>query len=159
MLNTHATVRCLLIPINGGQLLVPSAVVAEVSPYNQAEPVAKNQPNWLLGIINWRSQRVPLLSIEEVLLLPSMAEAEPKYRTIILHGLEFSSTMPFYAFQAIDVPRPLTIKEDSFTHFSPEARTGLVFQVTINDQNTAWLPDVVYFENLLTKSSLFSRST
>ena len=159
MLNTHATVRCLLIPINGGQLLLPSAVVAEVSSYNQAEPFAKNQPNWLLGMINWRSQRVPLLSIEEALLLPSVALTETKYRTVILHGLEFASAMPFYAFQATDVPRPITIKEDSFTHFSPEARTGLVFHVTISDQNTAWLPDVVYLENLLTKSPLLSRPT
>lgn len=157
MLNTHATVRCLLIPSNGGQLLVPSAVVAEVSPYKQPEPLTKNQPNWLLGMINWRSQRVPLLSIQEALLLPSVAEVVTKYRTIILYGLESTSAMPFYAFQATDVPRPLTINEETFTHFSPEARTGLVFQVTIDDQNTAWLPDVVYLENLLIKSSLFSR--
>jgi len=62
---TPNVVRCLLIPISGGQLLLPNSVVAEVFPYNEPERVAENQPNWLLGLIDWRNQRIPLLSIEE----------------------------------------------------------------------------------------------
>ena len=151
-----AAVRCLLIPINGGQLLLPCAVVAEVSPYKEPSTTAENQPNWLLGIINWRNQTVPLLSIEEALSLSVMTPSAPKYRTVILYGLESSQMMPFYAFRAIDMPRTLNITEDSLSHPNADARMGLVFNVKVHNTEVGWLPDLTYLENLLIKSRAFN---
>ncbi|MEN8215790.1 MAG: chemotaxis protein CheW [Pseudomonadota bacterium] len=144
----NTQVRCLLIPIGEEQLLLPSAVVAEVSPYNEPEQMSDNQHKWLLGIINWRNQRVPLLSIEEALSLPS-ATSVKKYRTVILYGLEFTQTMPFYAFISTEVPRTLTVTEESLTNPSANVRSGVVFQVKVDNTETAWLPDLTYLENLL----------
>lgn len=147
-------IRCILIPIGGGQILLPHAVIAEVCPYNEPEQVAENQPDWLLGRVNWRNQLVPLLSIEEALSL-SVAISEPKYRMVILYGLESTGLMPYYALRAIDVPRTVSVTEDSFTLVSsPEVRTGLVYSVMYNSEKV-WLLDLTYLENLLKKSPAF----
>ena len=154
----NKTVRCLLIPIGGGQVLLPNAVVAEVCSCDEPEPVAENQPNWLLGLINWRDQNIPLLSIEEALSLPPAETIIKKYRTVVVYGLETTQSMPFYAFRAVEVPRSLTVKEAELTHSNAEVRMGLVFSATYNDE-TVWLPDLNYLENLLRKFPLLLRPT
>jgi chemosensory pili system protein ChpC len=88
------------------------------------------------------------LSIEKALSLPS-ATSVNKYRTVILYGLEFTQTMPFYAFISTEVPRTLTVTEESLTNPSANVRTGVVFKVKIDNTETAWLPDLTYLENLL----------
>jgi len=147
-MSNDSVVRCLLIPIKGEQLLLPSAVIAEISPYKQHEQLDNNPPKWLLGVLNWRNQRVPLLSIEEALSLPTDSTT-PKYRTVIVYGLELSQTMPFYAFLATEVPRTLTVTEESLTKPNPDTHRGTVFNVTVQDNETALLPDLTYLENLL----------
>jgi len=150
-MSNDSVVRCLLIPIKGEQLLLPSAVIAEISPYNQPEQLDNNPPKWLLGVINWRNKRVPLLSIEEALSLPT--DSTPKYCTVIVYGLELAQTMPFYAFLATDVPRTLTVTEESLTNSNANTHRGTVFNVTLQDQ-TALLPDLTYLENLLKNAQL-----
>jgi chemosensory pili system protein ChpC len=156
MPNTQAVVRSLLIPIGGGQLLLPSVVVAEVLPYNEPEQVSDNQPKWLLGIINWRNQRVPLLSIEDALSQPHDASSVKKYRTVILYGLESTQTMPFYAFISTQVPRTLAVMEETLFNPLTKVRTGVVFNVKVDNSEIAWVPDLTYLENLLKNSQLFS---
>jgi chemosensory pili system protein ChpC len=146
-------IRCLLIPTRGGQLLLPSTVVAEVFAYYKPEPVSDNQPNWLLGITSWREQRVPTLSIEEALSLPITTSVN-RHRTIILHGLESTQIMPFYAFIATDIPRPLAVTEATLTNHNIDARRGLTFTVQLDNAETVWLPDLSYLENLLRQAQL-----
>jgi chemosensory pili system protein ChpC len=154
----QSTIRCLLIPNGGGQLLLPSTIVAEVFDYNEPELVFNDQPKWLLGMINWREQRVPLLSIEEALSLHKKEVPLKKYHTVVLYGLESTQTMPFYGFRATNVPGSLAVVEKTLIRFNVEKRKGLVFNVE-HDSNQVLLPDVNYLENLLIKSQIFSYLT
>lgn len=151
MANQNIFVRSLLVPVNSGLLLIPTAVVAEVAPLQEAQPVADNQPDWLSGLIDWRNQRVPLLNLHTLLSLPSGAEPKTA-RTVVLYGLESPQTMPFYAFRTIDVPRTLNVTPETLTHPTEEQNQGLIFRVRIGNNESAWLPDLTYFENLLRKS-------
>lgn len=56
-------VHSLLLPLNADIVLLPNAAVAEVIPYSQPE-VVDDAPEWLLGYINWRERRVPLVMFE-----------------------------------------------------------------------------------------------
>jgi chemosensory pili system protein ChpC len=161
MSNTQSMIRCLLIPSHAGLLLLPSTVVAEVSFCHEPEPVLNNQHKWLLGIINWREQRVPFLSIEEALSLPPSSKKNhiEASKTVILYGLESTQTMPFYAFMATDVPRPLAVKEETLTHYNVDNHKGLVFNNVVFNSSSVLLPDVSYLENLLIKSQIFSDFT
>ncbi|MCK5876779.1 MAG: chemotaxis protein CheW [Candidatus Marithrix sp.] len=138
-------VRCLLIPLGDKQLLLPSAVIAEVFPYQEPKPVDK-QPDWLLGIFDWRNQQVPLIAIEEI--LPAEVNLAKKYRNIIVYGLESSQVMPFYAFTATDIPRPLLIREKSLVESNSKPNKNYVFNV-MYDSQTLWLPNLTNIENML----------
>ncbi|RKZ41358.1 MAG: hypothetical protein DRQ49_05465 [Gammaproteobacteria bacterium] len=155
MSSIHSAIRCLLIPVGEQQLLLPSTVITEVSLYHEPEPVFEHQPKWLLGIIDWRNQNIPLLSIEEALSLPLKVESSKKYHTVILYGLESTQKMPFYALRATDVPRSLAVTQETLTQSNPETQNGLVFNVAY-ESNKVLLPDVSYLENLLIKSEVFS---
>ncbi len=149
-MSNNIALRCLLVPMSlEQQLLLPSTVVAEIFPYQRPEPVVGSHPSWLLGSIDWRGQPVLVISMEKVLSLPS-SSSKP-YRTMILYGLESNQTLPFYAFLVTDIPRTLNLAEAGLTHFVPSERNGIVFQVEIDQQGTAWIPDLTYLENLLRK--------
>jgi chemosensory pili system protein ChpC len=154
MSNNNSAVRCILIPFGAGQLLLPTAVIAEVTSYNEPEQL-DDKPNWLLGMINWRKQRIPLLSIEKALSLP-MIHPVNKVRTVVLYGLESPHTMGFYAFRTVDVPRTLAAVTNDNLINNPETEkhTGLRFNVTVHQTDTAWLPDLSYLENLLIEKVL-----
>src|SRR5574337_425786 len=53
----------LLIPVAGGKIILPRLSVAEVMGYARPRPV-RGSPNWLLGLINWQGQEIPLVSFE-----------------------------------------------------------------------------------------------
>ena len=149
-MSNNSAVRCILIPFGAGQLLLPTAVIAEITYYNEPEQLDDNQPDWLLGIINWREQRIPLLSIEKALSLP-MINSVNKARTVVLYGLESPHTMAFYAFRAVDVPRTIAAVTNNNLINNPEAEkhTGLLYNVKVHQTDTAWLPDLSYLEDNL----------
>lgn len=150
----NAIVRSLLVPVRGIKLLMPSAVVAEVTSLQVFEAIPKNPYDWLDGVIHWRSQKIPLLSIEKVLALsPSSNKAMNKQRVIVLYGLEIGQIIPFYALLASDIPRTLILTEKSLTDVDiGERHSGIVFLAKVGGENI-WIPDLNYFEQLLKESS------
>lgn len=151
------TIRSLLISIQGGRLLLPSAVVAEVKPYKEvisaSHKTIGTMPTWLLGIIEWREQHIPLISIEKILSLP-LAPLTTESHIVVLYGLEFIQLTPFYAFVAASIPRVLSVSEDDLTAYREIKRNGLVFSAKLSEKETVFLPDVSFFENLLRKSQI-----
>ncbi len=142
-------------PIQGGQILLPSAVIAEVTYYIPPEQVQDSPPDWFLGIIPWRHQQVPLLSLERIFSLPDeMAPTTAKLRTVVLYGLDSVAQLPFYAFIANEIPRTINITENNLTVSKMEVKPGLMFTVNLTKEEVAWVPDMTYLENLLRKSTL-----
>lgn len=153
-MSVQDVVRSLLIPVKGGQFLLPSAVVAEVAPHQSTLETMENQPPWLAGIFVWRNQRVPLLALDEILGV-STGDAAGECYTVVLYGLDANQILPFYAFLATDVPRALAMKERDINLLGDAVPQGVAHKVQVlheETQEAAWLPDVTYFENLLRKS-------
>lgn len=154
-MSVQDVVRSLLIPVKGGQFLLPSAVVAEVTPHQNTLEKLENQPSWLAGIFVWRNQRVPLLALDDILGLPTSDLKTHEYYTVVLYGLDANQILPFYAFLATDVPRALAVKEHAVNLLGDAVPMGIAHKIQVHHedvQESAWLPDVVYFENLLRKS-------
>jgi chemosensory pili system protein ChpC len=154
MPNNDIFIRCLLIPVGEEQLLLPSAIIAEITAYSEPTLITKQQPDWLLGRIDWRNQNVPLLAVENLLSLPTISSAV-KYRTVILYGLENLQVLPFYGLRMSEVPRSLIVTADSLiNNQDAKVRRGLVYNIKIhNTEETAWLPDLTYLESLLSQFS------
>jgi chemosensory pili system protein ChpC len=161
--NQSTHVRCLIIPIAAGkrQLLIPSAVVAEITNYKLPEKKIANCPKWLLGMVEWRGQNVPVVSMEDILIQP-LTTSSNDHRLVILYGLETSQFLPFYAFIASNIPSAVSLNHKFLTEFTEEKQAGLVFDVTIATKTGAEIAsilDVTYVESLLRKvPELFSRS-
>jgi len=138
------SVRSLLIPSNGGQLLVAGAAVAEVINYQTAEKIA-DEPAWLLGLINWRDLKIPLISLQEIMQLePVVAE---NLRLVVFYGLH-QSDIPFYAIISTAMPHTRTITAEVMSSPTAVDKSGILAQVGIIEQ-TVWLPDLEYLESLL----------
>ncbi|HEY3644189.1 MAG TPA: chemotaxis protein CheW [Gammaproteobacteria bacterium] len=56
-------VYSLLIPFAGGKMIMPRLSVAEVTGFLRPKAV-RGAPDWLLGLISWNGQEIPLISFE-----------------------------------------------------------------------------------------------
>ncbi len=54
---------CLIIPVQGGRLILPNVTVAEIIP-NQLVAVIENLPEWFLGQTEWRGTMIPIISYD-----------------------------------------------------------------------------------------------
>lgn len=65
MIPDRDVIRCLLIPFAMGELLLPSSAVAEIVRMAPLEPAGPGTPGWLIGVLDWRGLRVPVVRLSE----------------------------------------------------------------------------------------------
>jgi chemosensory pili system protein ChpC len=99
------TVRCLALPIVGDQLLVPSAVVAEVFTAPGVSPV-KGGPKWLLGSLFWRGIVLPLVCMETAL-GGERLDLGTRSKLVVMHGITGSESLRYYAVLLQGIPRQI----------------------------------------------------
>lgn len=97
------SVRSLWLPLENTNLLVPNVAIAEVLNYRAPDPV-EGGPDWLLGSLLWRDQKLPVLSIERLCgySLPKSARGA---RIAILNSVSADSKLPFFAMVTAGIPR------------------------------------------------------
>lgn len=135
------TVHSLLLPINKEILLLPNAAVAEVIAYSEPEKV-NDAPEWLLGIMNWRERRIPLVSFEVI----SDGDAGPMHkncRIAILNTLNGNDRVPYIGvlmqgLPSLQVVRPSSIQ---YTDKPSEPRQSIKAYVNLNGV-AALIPDI-----------------
>jgi chemosensory pili system protein ChpC len=94
-------VHCLSIPLNDSNALLPNAAVAEVVAYNEPEPV-NDAPNWLLGNLQWRDRKVPLVSLEAATGKDNAEKTGP--RIAVLNTLNSNHKVPYIAILLQGIP-------------------------------------------------------
>ena len=109
------TVHCLQIPLYQDTLLLPNAAVAEIIAYAEPE-VIDDGPEWLIGKLNWRERKVPLISYE----LASGGEMPDKTgnRIAVLNTLNSNPRVPYIAIVTQGIPSMKLIQEK---HLSVDA--------------------------------------
>ena len=103
-------IRSLWIPLRGMNLLLPNVAVAEVVPYRDPAPTEAG-PDWLLGALDWRDQRIPVVSYETLCGLAASETAE-RARIIILNSSYADARLPFFALVTSGIPRLFLADED-----------------------------------------------
>jgi chemosensory pili system protein ChpC len=140
-------IRSVLIPLQQGQLLLPNALVAEVVGFQPPEPLA-DAPDWLLGQVEWRQQRVPLVSFERVMGLPAEAAGGGRRaRLAICYALGGNPRLPYIALLAHSIPRLVKVSEENVAAATELQELGpeVLRQVEINGE-PALIPDMDYVE-------------
>jgi len=148
---TPEEVRSVLLPLHGGFLLLPNAAVSEVIGYRDPDPVDEQSqaPDWVLGWLQWRDLKVPLVSFEQAIDRPR-GEVEFRARIAICNTLQGNTRMPFVAVQLKSAPHLVRATEENIAPAeSPDgAQEAVLSHVLVNGQE-AWIPSMDYLEKTL----------
>lgn len=101
--STQDAVHALELPTGALPLLLPSACIAEVlSPLPMT--LVPGAPDWVLGVINWRSKPVSVVSVERLLGM-SGTQPGPRAKMVVLYPLPGRKPWEFVAFMSVSEPQ------------------------------------------------------
>lgn len=141
-------IRCVLVPVGNLRLLLPNANIAEVITMSTPQPLA-GAPDWLLGRIEWRGWRVPLVSFTE-LAGTEAGDADLSVRVAVLKALGGNPKLPFIAVLTQGFPRLTTLNAELIipTHDGKSLPPGVRAHVLVRD-DVAMIPDLEWIEATL----------
>jgi len=146
-------VRAVQIPLHSGQLLLPNTSVAEVAGYREPRQLP-DSPDWLLGMVDWRQQELPLVCFDGLLGMP-LKKMGVRARLAICNTLGENSLFPHIAVLAQSIPRLVRVSEE-MVEVDPEPlelSEPVLQQVLINGEK-AWIPDLDVLESLVEEAVL-----
>ena len=143
MTESDTSPRGVLLPLSGGNLLVPSPVVVEITDFS--EPDADDRwPDWVLGVFRWRRQLLPLVSMEQLLGWDGPANQTHRKRIVILRTLDRHPELPCYGLLVRGTPRVVALVPGAL--YAADARPGTDMfvrqRVTLFDADSAIIPDL-----------------
>jgi chemotaxis signal transduction protein len=133
---------CVLIPLEVGQLLLPSVCVAEIMPWRRIKVVA-DAPDWCLGLLGWRGEAVPVIRFE--LLNHPRPDGRRPGRCLVVMNRTGASAMPFYALAAEGLPRLVQLSETDLNDQDDAAGNAEERIVRVGAE-TASIPSLGYLE-------------
>jgi len=143
------TLHCLLIPLQELKILLPNTAVAEVIGYITPEPV-EDAPDWLLGNIIWRDEKVPLLSFERV---NNIVQQEISgQRIAVLNTLNANPDLPYLAILIDGIPQLRLVQESSLVVAEKNNEFEMVAaSIELSDEKV-FIPDMDKLEQQLVHS-------
>lgn len=146
------TVHCLLLPLNQDIMLLPNAAVAEVIPYSEAISV-EDAPDWLVGFINWRDRRIPLVMFE-IASDGHPGRAHKGCRIAVLNTLNGNNDLPYIAVLMQGLPSLQVVRSNMIQYADRPTmqRQSIKAYVNLNGV-AALLPDIDDLESRLMRIS------
>jgi chemosensory pili system protein ChpC len=142
------TVQCLALPIVGGQILVPSAVVAEVYAVDTVSP-ATGAPDWMLGNVIWRGNQVPLVCMEAAL-GGARLEAGSRSKVVVIKAQSAGEALKNFAILVQGIPHQVLATDRSVALQAPinGARPFVALDLQVEGE-PAFIPDMDAVEKAL----------
>ena len=97
-------IPCMLLPMEGYFLLVPTVTVAEMAPVKPLK-VIDGAPDWFLGMYEWRDMKVPVLSLDTLNGGAGKKEVNKAGRIAVLNNTGVNEKVPFIAIPTQGIPR------------------------------------------------------
>lgn len=142
--NVQDTVRTLIIPLAGRNLLLPNVAIAEVIAYIRPRAIAGG-PEWLLGAISWRGLNIPLISFDR-LHGQDTAGTLAQARIAVFNSVQADSGLSFYAVVTAGIPQLKRVNAEALQEVPGESADGILSQVKIGDILAA-IPDLAALES------------
>ena len=144
-------VRCLLAPIEGGWVLLPGSVIAEVGSLDGLNAYARPS-RWLLGSINWKDWHVPVVSYTVLGGIEESDRVSAADRVLVIKSLNETSGTPYLGIKISGVPSMARITPGDLESPKPVAGHAAVFRVVTMDQAEALIPDLDKLSALVEKA-------
>jgi chemosensory pili system protein ChpC len=142
------TVRCLVLPIVGEQILVPNVMIAEVYAVDTVSPPTGG-PDWLLGNVIWRGRELPLVCMEAALGGPRL-EAGARSKVVVLKTLSANEALKNFAVLVQGIPHQILAADHSVSVRTPTngARPFVALDLEVEGEQ-AFIPDMDAVEKAL----------
>ncbi|MCB1683328.1 MAG: chemotaxis protein CheW [Pseudomonadales bacterium] len=143
-----AELSCVLIPLQGSQLLLPSVSIAEILPWRRVKALA-DTPDWCLGMLGWRGEMVPVVRFE--VLNGAAPEARRSGRClVVMNRARNSKGLAFYAIAAEGLPRLVQLASNDLTNESTRLGRGESVAVKVGTES-AVIPNLDFIETAVAK--------
>jgi len=144
-------IRCILLPLINGTLLLPHSSMVEMLPERDATPIV-DSPDWILGEIEWSGEKIPLLALE-LLFTPGLNANSKRTRVIIISCLSDNYQYKYLAIRTTGVPTLVQLGVDNFSveEESAQAECFIQFKAQFKDQ-TVIVPDMLALEKSIAHS-------
>lgn len=141
--------KCLLLPVQSGTLLLPNSVVAEIVPAQRHHRDASARPDWYIGQLEWRGTNLPLISLET--LCDSVVREFPaKTSFVVLHRLgDAAGGEDYYAVYIDGIPHFQFIDETAVESLSTSLENPYIAHEVTIDGASAVIPDLDAVERQL----------
>lgn len=134
-----------LMPITGKYLFLPNVTVAEII-HLRAPKQPDDMPNWYLGDIEWRGQKVPMVSFEALNDEPFQTGSR-RQNIAVLNGVSDSEKLPFLAVLTQGAPRLLRISAEDIDEISDGRHSGPAeLMIATANGEVASIPDMDLIE-------------
>lgn len=142
--------RGVLIPAGHKHILLPNAAVAEIIVFREPTPKA-GMPNWLLGFIDWRGLKTPVIAWERL-----VEKREPAWKTqrtyiAVLNTLNGNPAVTHIGLLSIGVSRLTRIRAEIVAEDKNETLTSPLIKAAVTITSTiadsimrlpSWIPDL-----------------
>ncbi len=150
MNDNSQTLACVMIPMRGRQLLLPNVSVAEVVDFTGIN-TETGAGDCLVGHLDWRGQRLPVLSYDAANGGESSVPGNSRGRIVVLNTIgDNHSRLPFMALVTQGIPSQTRLSENQIRRLDGETGPADLMQVDV-DGDTAWIPNLEYLESLALK--------
>lgn len=143
-------IRCILIPMRESWLLLPNAVVAEVLNVPEYKLI-DNSEDWLMGELNWREQRVPLVQLDLLLRTPVEQHISKQSKVVILNAISGNTKVPYFAIISQLIPRLIKVSESTLKDIPTPKKAKHVSKWTRVNDYMALIPDLESIERTVYK--------
>lgn len=147
MSDQEKRVRCMAFDFFSYRMLVPSAVIAEVTDVKKIEP-KKDSPDWFAGMMRWRELFVPVVIFEKII-NEAAATPENYKKMVIFNAPDNIAGMHFIAVGCQSLPR-LTVVDES--RLARSEKHNELFTSVLLDGEEYVIPDISVFEQRVTQA-------
>lgn len=131
MIQAIDDIRCMLIPMHMGRLLLPNAAVAEIIGFREPEPIADAAVGDL-GRVHWRQRELPVIDFERLLGGDEQAPGI-RQRIAVCYAPDPQGRWPLLGMLAQGIPRLLRLNRDAIEDATsgPQGESAVKFRVTV----------------------------
>lgn len=152
MKDNTETLSCVMIPMNGRQLLLPNVSIAEVVDFASTEAPA-DAPEWMAGKLEWRGLELPVISYDAANGGEITRPGGSRGRIVVLNTIgDHHDQVPFMALVTQGIPSQTRLTEDQVKRIDGDTGSADMMQVDV-DGESAFIPDLGFLESLAVQAT------
>lgn len=145
-------IRCMLIPLHDGRLLLPNAAVVEIIGYRDPAPLS-DTPLGVAGRVTWRQRDLPVIDFERFM----GADEKPpsvRQRIAVCYAPDALGSWPLLGLLAQGIPRLLRLKRDAIETASSSSHGESAIKLRLQVGGEALVvPDLVFLQASVSKAA------